>query len=235
MRIFSPNFERECPGVKKDEPSKEGISLFFQLFIMRFWDILKLNIIFILYCIPIVTIGPAFSALTSITMSMVQKNHIYILSDFQKAFKENWKQSVICSFVICLIFTLLSISLVFYFRLSQEKPLFYAIFFLCLFITILFGLSWLYINPLITTVSLSLKDIFKNSLLLSIVCLKNTLFGALVYGVILGLNIFFFPLTFPLFLIFTFSILSFIASFTTWPGIKKFIIKWLKINTSLSL
>lgn len=225
MRIFSPNFEREGPGVLKDEPPKEGISLFFQLFIMRFWDILKLNIIFILYCIPIVTIVPALSALTSITMSMVQNKHIYILSDFQKAFKDNWKQSVMCSFIICFIFTLLGISLVFYFRLSQEKTIFYAIFFLCLFITILLGLAWLYIMPLITTVSLSLKDIFKNSLLLSIVCLKNTLFGSLACAIILGLNIFFFPLTFPLFLIFTFSILSFTTSFATWPGIKKFIIK----------
>ena len=78
MRIFSPNFEREGPGIKKDEPSKEGISLFFQLFVARFWDILKLNIIFIVYCIPIVTIGPAFGALTSITMSMIQNKHIYI-------------------------------------------------------------------------------------------------------------------------------------------------------------
>ena len=78
MGIFSPSFEREGPGVKKDEPSKRGISLFFQLFIMRFWDILKLNIIFILYCIPIVTIAPAFSAMSSITMSMIRNKQTYL-------------------------------------------------------------------------------------------------------------------------------------------------------------
>ena len=226
MRIFSPNFEHEGAGVKKDEPSKEGISLFFQLFVARFWDMLKLNIIFIVYCIPIVTIGPAFGALTSVTMSMVQNKHnIYIISDFNKAFKANWKQSIICSFIFSPIFTLLGISLQFYFKLSQENSIFYAIFFICLFITVLLGLAWIYIYPLLTTVSLSIKDIFKNSIFLSIVCLKNTLLGALVYIIILGINIFFFPLTFPLFLISTFSILSFITSFASWPGIKKFIIK----------
>jgi len=225
MRIFSPNFVREGPGVKKNEPSKEGISLFFQLFIMRFWDILKLNIIFVLYCIPIITIVPAFSALTSITMLMFQKKHIYILSDFHKAFKDNWKQSVISSFIICLFFTLLGISLLFYYRLAQEKTIFYVMFFLCLFITILLGLASLYIHPLIATISLPITDIFKNSLLLSIVCIKNTLCGALVSVIILGLNIFFFPLTFLFFLIFTFSTLSFIISFTTWSGINKFITK----------
>lgn len=224
MRIFSPNFQQEGPGVKKDEPSKEGLSLFFQLFISRFWDILKLNLIFILYCIPLVTIGPAFGALTSITMSMIQRKHIYIFTDFHVAFKANWRQSLICGFIVSLIFTLLVISLLFYSRYAQEKPIFYLIFFLCLFITVLLGFACIYIYPLLTTVSLSIKDIFKNSIFLSIVCLKNTLLGTLIYGIILGINIFFFPLTFPLFLIFTFSLLSFISSFTSWPGIKKFII-----------
>lgn len=224
MRIFSPNFQREGPGVKKDEALKEGISLFFQLLITRFWDILKLNIIFIIYCIPLVTIGPAFGALTSINMSMIQRKHIYIFSDFHEAFKANWKQSLVCSFIISLIFTLLYIALLYYFRFAHGKPIFYVIFFVCLSITALFGFACMYIYPLLTTVSLSIKDIFKNSIFLSIVCLKDTLLGTLVYVIILGINIFFFPFTFPLFLIFTFSLLSFISSFTSWPGIKKFII-----------
>ena len=225
MRIFSPNFQREGPGVEKDSPSKEGISLFFELFIARFCDILKLNIIFIIYCIPIVTVGPAFGALTSITMSMIQRKHIYIFSDFHQAFKSNWKQSLICSFIVTLTFTLFGASLFFYYKLAQQQPIFYCIFFVCLFITVLLGFACIYIYPLLTTISLPIKDIFKNSIFLSIVCLKNTLLCALVCGIFLGINIVFFPLTFPILLIFTFSMLSFITSFATWPGIKKFIVK----------
>lgn len=225
MRIFSPNFEREGAGVEKNEPPKRGLSLFFQLFISRFWDMLKLNIIFIIYCIPIVTIGPAFGALTFITMSMVRNKHIYLFSDFHEAFKTNWKQSFTFSFIICSIFAVLYYSTLFYFKLAQQNHIFYAVFFFCIFITVVFGLACLYIFPIMTTISLSIKDIFKNSIFLSIVCLKNTLLGALVYGFILIVNLLFFPLTIPLILIFTFSMLSFIASFTSWPGIKKFIIK----------
>ena len=225
MRIFSPNFQQEGPGVEKNEPPKEGLSLFFQLFISRFWDMLKLNIIFIIYCIPVVTIGPAFGALTSITMSMVRNKHIYIFSDFHESFKTNWKQSFIFSFIISLLFALLYYSTLFYFKLAQQNHIFYTVFFFCIFITVILGLACLYIFPVLTTISLSIKDVFKNSIFLSIVCLKNTLLGALVYGFILILNLLFFPLTIPLLFIFTFSILSFISSFTSWPGIKKFIIK----------
>ena len=225
MKIFSPQFMREGPGVNKDEPSKEGISLFFQLFFTHFWDMIKLNIIFIIYCIPIITIGPALSALTSITISMIQRRHIYILSDFHKAFKANWKQSLICSFIYTSIFTLLSVAVFFYFKKAQENIIFYTLVFMCLFMDISLGLASLYIYPLLTTISLSVKDIFKNSIFLSIACFKNTLTGVLVYGLILGINLVFFPLTILLMLIFTFSILSFISSFTSWPGIKKYIIK----------
>ena len=97
MGIFSPNFQREGAGVEKNEPSKEGLSLFFDLFISRIWDLMKLNVIFIIYCIPIITIFPAFGALTSMTMSIVRKKPIlFMLRDFHAAFINNWKQSFVC-------------------------------------------------------------------------------------------------------------------------------------------
>lgn len=225
MRLFKPNFEREGPGVDKNEPSKKGISLFFYLLTTRFWDILKLNMIFILYSLPIFTIGPAFGAMTSITMSIVQNKHIFIFSDFHEAFKLNWKQSLVCSIISCIMFILLSTSIIFYFNSAQNNAMYYIVVFFCIFITILFLFAWLYIYPLLTTVSLSLKDIFKNAILLSIVCFKNTFLGAFTFGAILGLNVFFFPLTLPLYLVLSFSLLSFISSFSTWDGIRKYIIR----------
>lgn len=179
MRLLSPNFEREGPGVDKNEPLKKGISLFFNLFLTRFWDMLKFNMLFILYSIPIFTIGAAFGAMTSITMSMVQNKHIFIFSDFHEAFKLNWKQSLVCSIISFIMLILLSTSIIFYFKSAQNNSMYYIILFFCIFITILFLFAWIYIYPLLTTVSLSLKDIFKNAILLSIVCFKNTFCGVL--------------------------------------------------------
>ena len=225
MGIFSPNFQREGAGVEKNEPPKEGLSLFFDLLTSQFWDLMKLNIIFIIYCIPIVTIGPAFGALTSITMSMVRKKPILLLADFHAAFKNNWKQSFVCGFLSCFLFSLLYYASVFYYKLSQENSILYAVFFLCIFMSILLLLAWIYIFPILTTISLSIKAIFKNSLLISIVCLKQTLLGALAYGLILIGTIIYLPLVFPLIFIITFSLLSFISSFTSWSGINKYLIK----------
>lgn len=225
MKLLTPNFEREGPGIEKDEPPKEGIHLFFELFTMRFWDIIKLNFFFVLYSIPIITIGPAFGAMTSILMSMIQRKHTYIFSDFHEAFKNNWKQSLFSGLIILIAFSFLGVSLSFYLKLAQEKSIFYFVFYLCLFITVLLALASMYIYPLLTTVSLPLKDVFKNSILLCIVCIRNTLLGELACALILGIHIFFFPISLPLFLILTFGILSFISSFIAWIGIKRFIVQ----------
>lgn len=226
MGIFSPNFQREGAGVEKNEPSKEGLSLFFDLFISRFWDLMKLNVIFIIYCIPIITIFPAFGALTSMTMSIVRKKPIlFMLRDFHAAFINNWKQSFICGFLSCFLFSILYYASVFYYKLAQENHILYAVFFICIFMTSLLLLAWIYIFPMFTTISLSIKDIFKNSLSLSIICLKHTLLGVFAYGLISIGTIIYLPLVFPLIFIFTFSLLSFISSFTSWPGINKYLIK----------
>lgn len=225
MRLFAPTFTREGPGVEKNEPQKKGISLFLQLFTSRFWDILKLNVLFIIYSIPIVTIGPAYGAMTSVTMSIVQKKHIFIFSDFHEAFKANWKQSLTCGFIIVALFVLLNISIPFYFKLAQGSSIFYIVSFLLIFLTVLLGLASIYIYPLVTTVSISIKDIFKNAILLSIVCFRNTLLGASIYWIILGLTIIFLPLSLPLIFFLAFSLSSFISSFATWNNIKKYIIK----------
>lgn len=226
MGIFSPNFQREGAGVEKNEPSKEGLSLFFDLFISRIWDLMKLNVIFIIYCIPIVTIFPAFGALTSMTMSIVRKKPIvFMFKDFHTAFINNWKQSFVCGFLSCFLFSILYYASVFYYKLAQENHILYAVFFICIFMTILLLLAWIYIFPMLTTISLSIKDIFKNSLYLSILCLKHTLPGAFAYGLIFIGTIIYLPLVFPLIFIIAFSLLSFISSFTSCTGIYKYLIK----------
>jgi uncharacterized membrane protein YesL len=225
LKILTANFEKEGPGINKNDPQKEGFSLFLEILILRFWDIIKLNLIFILYCIPIVTIGPALGAMTSITISMIQRKHIYIFSDFHKAFKSNFKQSFIAGIITIITIVILSYSLAYYYKLAQNSYFFYSIFFFCFFLSVFVGLAWLYVYPLIATVHLSLKDIFKNSILLSIVCFKNTLLGALVYWLIVCFNVLFFPLALPFYILLSFGILSFIGSFATYKGIKTFIIK----------
>jgi uncharacterized membrane protein YesL len=62
---------------------------------IRLWDIVKISLLWLLCSIPIVTIGPATVALNKITLQMVDEAEGYVARDFLKAFKENFKSSIL--------------------------------------------------------------------------------------------------------------------------------------------
>ena len=64
-------------------------------FINKFLDVLKLNFMWILFSLPIVTIGASTVAAMSVALKMTDDEEGYIGRQFIKAFKENWKQGTI--------------------------------------------------------------------------------------------------------------------------------------------
>lgn len=63
--------------------------------VSKLTDLVILNILFLICCIPIVTIGAATTALYSVTKKMTKKNEGYIVKNYFRQFKENFKQSTI--------------------------------------------------------------------------------------------------------------------------------------------
>jgi len=59
----------------------------------RLADILWLNILFIICCIPIFTIGAATTSLYYVTLKMVRDEESYITKSFFKSFKQNFLQA----------------------------------------------------------------------------------------------------------------------------------------------
>lgn len=63
-------------------------------FMQTLWDILKLNFMWMIFCIPIVTIGGSTIAAFSVLLRMSEDQEGNVIKDFWKAFKENWKQGI---------------------------------------------------------------------------------------------------------------------------------------------
>lgn len=64
-------------------------------FLNKITDIMILGSLIIITCIPIITAGAAFTAAYYISFKMVKNEEAYIVRGFFKAFKENFKQSLI--------------------------------------------------------------------------------------------------------------------------------------------
>lgn len=63
-------------------------------FMQSLWDILKLNFMWFIFCIPIVTIGGSTIAAFSVLLRMSEDQEGNVIKDFWKAFRENWKQGI---------------------------------------------------------------------------------------------------------------------------------------------
>lgn len=52
MGIFGGNYSKPGPGVSKNECKKKGLARFYQIFLRKFWDLIKLNLLYILTLLP---------------------------------------------------------------------------------------------------------------------------------------------------------------------------------------
>ena len=66
-------------------------------------DLFMLNVVFVICCLPVVTIGASLTALHYVTLKMARNEESYIIRSFFKSFKQNFKQSTIINLIMLLI------------------------------------------------------------------------------------------------------------------------------------
>ncbi len=64
-------------------------------FLSKMVDVLKLNFLWILFSLPLLTVGASTVAAMSVALKMTDDEEGYIGKSFVKAFKENWKQGTL--------------------------------------------------------------------------------------------------------------------------------------------
>ncbi len=73
-------------------------------FLSRFLDVMKLNFLWILFSLPILTAGASTAAAMSVALKMADDEEGYIGRGFVKAFKENWKQGTLLGIITAIAF-----------------------------------------------------------------------------------------------------------------------------------
>lgn len=68
-------------------------------FLCRFWDLVKLNFMWLLFSLPVITIGASTVAAYSVAMKMVDDEEGYVARSFVSAFKANFRQGTIMGLI----------------------------------------------------------------------------------------------------------------------------------------
>ena len=177
-------------------------------------DMICLNVMWLICCIPIITIGASTTALYTVMLRMVKNEEGYIFRGFLKAFKSNFKQSTL----IWLILLLLGIVWTVDFRVAGFIPGMAGIILSAIFLALGFILLsvMIYIFPLTARYENGIKATFKNALILTVAKLPYTfLMVAIVVAAVFASLWSAFTLLFslPLWLFFGVSLIVWINSY----------------------
>jgi len=126
---------------------------------------------------PIILLAPANAGITKITRDFAREEPVFVWQDFWESAKKNLKQSLAVStigYIGAFVFTLV---LIFYYNFVDFNNFLSLLpFVACLVLCVLFICAIFYMQLMVVTLDLKIKQIVKNSFILTIACFfKNLL------------------------------------------------------------
>ena len=148
------------------------------IFLNKLGDIIVANLLFLVCCIPIITIGPALTALYHCMLRTVKANNNGTTKTFFRAFKENFRQSLIVWLGLLAVGFILFLNIRFLQNTASvvSKPLFYV----SLGIAGLVIILALYIFPVIAAFANTTVNLLKNAYVFAFLHFPSTLAIAVI-------------------------------------------------------
>ncbi len=144
-------------------------------FLSKICDVLFLSLLYILICIPVITIGPASTALYYTTVKVIRRERGYIFREFFKSFRMNFKRAAIVGVVLTLIFIILVVDiLAAWASLNGESVSSSILFGVYIAITIIVAGFSTYVFPVLSRFELTVKQLVKTVFFISMRHLPST-------------------------------------------------------------
>lgn len=148
------------------------------IFLNKLGDIIVANLLFLVCCIPIITVGPALTALYHCMLRTVKGNNNGTTKTFFRAFKENFRQSLIVWLGLLAVGFILFLNIRFLQNTASvvSKPLFYV----SLGIAGLVIILAFYIFPVIAAFANTTVNLLKNAYVFAFLHFPSTLAIAVI-------------------------------------------------------
>lgn len=215
---------------KERENGKSGFACFCITVFDELWYLVKLNLLFLVGCVPIVTIPMAFTAALRVTSLLAQERRLPLWQTFRKAYLGEWKRALPCGWVFALLQALAGFGVFAYGMMMQENPLALLPLLAALVIFAVLAVAGLYFHSMLAMCELSLADMLRNAFILAVLeGWRNV--AALLALVACGLiAVLLFPATLPLTIFLLPALGMLAASFAIRRGLGRCMRSWEERN-----
>lgn len=162
-------------------------------------DLIYLNILTMICCIPIITIGASMTALNYVALKIVRNEEGYITKAFFKSFKQNFKQATVIWLILLLIAGVLAGDVFIFSYSTLTFPSWMRI--MPAVVAFILVFTMMHVFPVLARFDNSIRQTFKNSLYMGILSLPKTILMMICWAVPIVILVFFFqafPIVFAL-------------------------------------
>ena len=147
-------------------------------FLSRMGDLMILNLVVFLCCLPIITIGASVTAMHYVMLKLVRGEEGYILKDYFKSFKLNFRQAtVIWLIMLAFIAVFVGDYIIFHFSIIEFPK---VLIILVLAIALLLFMLSTYIFPVLSRFDNTIKNTIKNGCIMSLLAIPKAMLMVLL-------------------------------------------------------
>ena len=196
----------------EDNRKRMKFEILTERYFTNFWSILLCNLIFfvplllvlsvmflfqsfvqgvlltVLSSLLVIAIFPFYAGLVLVCRNIARgDDDVKVFSTFVKGVKENYKKFLLYGAVLSVVVLVCYFSISVYAKLLSISWIFYALLFVCIIIALAVLFIFFYVPVMTVTFDLSVKNILKNSFLMSFGEIKNNFFALIALAVVLAI------------------------------------------------
>lgn len=149
-------------------------------FLNKMTDLILLNIIFVICCLPVFTIGAATTAMYYVCIISIRQGDGYVVRRFFESFRRNFKQATLLWLPMLVIWLVMGFDLFFWYQMGTGFSK--VMFVLSAIVAFILLIVCLYIFPVLAKLEGSIKTTVKNAAAFSVGYLPYTLILLLLTG-----------------------------------------------------
>lgn len=191
------DFSKAGKGIEKNSAKQGSLKLFFEILGTRIWNLFRLNLIYVIACLPVLTIGPATAGMTKVVKNYAADKNAFVWMDFKQAFRENFLRAFVMGIIDLVAYFGMASGIWLYSTnaiyvssqnagITTEEIIYYVLLAVTLSAGITFTVMNYYIYIMMVSTDLSMKNIIKNSLALAFLAPRKNL-TAFILSVVIGL------------------------------------------------
>lgn len=197
-------------GIEKNAPEKSRIVIYFEILLRKFWKMITVNLLYSVFLLPLMLVfyalfymnnltsklvvagvslvafllvfGPATAGVFKIMRNYALERHSFILSDFKKAFTENYKKSFVMGLIDIIVMFSVYAAIEVYPNMAQVQDSY--LMYVPMVLSISLGIGVIFISfysyLLIVATDVSFKNVIRNSIVLTCLDIKKSLISFVV-------------------------------------------------------